>query len=229
MPPVSKASRSHASAVRSQRRLVEQALTNSAAEHTTNQDNDEEELNMGLHANRFWALSLDNALRHGLGYGLSRFQPSYHGYLLSEHETVRRRDLPLQEQLPGTSCCRATAVHVDGSERTLVPRQVQGEHLYRPVLHKAMDQGSLGWVGALWLDNCLQLRSTTVEDPLHRFFGNDLKDSLVQSGLWIHVVECTVLFNATTAPFGGHGNFTLRRLPLKIHYVCVCMISLPKS
>ena len=61
----------------------------------------------------------------------------------------------------------------------------------------------------MWIDNCLQLRSTTFEDLSHRYYGSDFKDAFKAAGVWINVCERAILYNASTAPWQGHGFFTM--------------------
>mgnify|MGYP000149415099 CR=1 FL=1 len=46
------------------------------------------------------------------------------------------------------------------------------------------DQGSIGWVASLGMDNCLQLNRTTFEDLSHRYYGNGFKDAFKAAGVW---------------------------------------------
>lgn len=94
-------------------------------------------------------------------------------------------------------------------DRMLVPRSTVSGRFVRPVLHKALGQESIGWPVSLWVDNCLQLRGSTTEDPSHRFYGNDFCDAFVASGIWVNMCERSIVYNASTAPWQGHGFHSL--------------------
>ena len=44
------------------------------------------------------------------------------------------------------------------------------------------------------------------QDPWHRFH-NDHKDALIKTGCWLVILERTVVFNCTSAPWSDHGFF----------------------
>ena len=44
------------------------------------------------------------------------------------------------------------------------------------------------------------------QDPWHRYH-NDHKAALTSTGTWLVVLERTVVFNCTSAPWGNHGFF----------------------
>lgn len=169
----------------------------------------------GLLSNKYFALSLDKSLRMSLGFGLDRFEPTAKNFTIGKGEELVLVDAPAEE-LGSFSCPRRAAARLKSTgstqphvDRVLVPRSLREGRFLRPTLHKAQDQGAIGWPCSMWLDNCLQLRGTTIEDPSHRFYGNDFKDAFVTAGVWIHVCERSVLYNASTAPWQGHGYHSL--------------------
>jgi hypothetical protein len=165
-----------------------------------------------LASNKYFALSFDKCLRGSLNLGLSYFEPMNKKLLLQKGEVLQLADIPLDRRHEGSSTSEAIAVKAGSAEppRVLVPRQVAADgSLWRPALHKSQDQGSIGWVASLWIDNCLQLRGTTFEDLSHRYYGNDFKDAFKAAGVWINVCERAVLYNASTAPWQGHGYFSM--------------------
>ncbi|CAE7032373.1 dpf-6 [Symbiodinium sp. CCMP2592] len=188
--------------------LVEQLEEAKSRKKEQNAD----DIDFELMANKYFALSLDKSLQKSIQIGLSYFMPSNPQLLLKPGETLAILDLDAAECPKGSTPRRAVAKTCgsgEASHRVLVPREVRNGELHRPVLHRAQDEGSIGWVCSLWLDNCVQLRGSTIEDPSHRFHGNDFKNAFVASGVWLNVCEWGVLYNATTAPYEGHGNFSL--------------------
>ena len=90
-----------------------------------------------LTCNRAMALSLDNAMRVSLGFGMDRFAPARRlGSLLAgdkRYITV----LPPDMQLPGSSPNRSIVESADGVRTVEVPREMLDGRLNRPVWHKA--------------------------------------------------------------------------------------------
>lgn len=155
--------------------------------------------------NRLLALAVDNSLRLGLGYGLDKFSVGYKSGPLAQNEQRKLEELPLEQQVKGSSQFRSIVVdRVSGATvRQEFPRPSSWP---LPTIHKALDQGAIGWPASIFMDTALQLRSTSTPDPWHRLH-NDMKDALVSSGVWLGVCERTVLYNASTAPWGGHAFF----------------------
>ncbi|CAE7837000.1 dpf-6 [Symbiodinium sp. CCMP2592] len=145
------------------------------------QSRSRDELKLEYTANKYFALSLDKCLQKTIQIGLSYFLPNNRDLLLLPGETLVLKELSPEDRLEGVAPLRAVA----------------------------RDEGSIGWVCSLWLDNCVQLRGSTIEDAYHRWPGNDFKNALVHSGLWLNVCERAALYNAATAPYENHGNFSL--------------------
>eukprot|EP00971_Amphidinium_carterae_P142720 2827188-Amphidinium_carterae.1 len=70
-----------------------------------------------------------------------------------------------------------------------------------PALHKAQDQGAIGWLAGGFLDSYLGVRGATFEDEAHRYHGNDLRNALKRAGMWICVLERAHVYNCRTAPW----------------------------
>lgn len=152
--------------------------------------------------NRYFLIALDNALQKGLGYGLIRFLPASLPKPLGRSERRELVRLSDEEVVVGSARHRSVIVdRVTGcrirQEFPRDPREVP------PTLHKALDQGSIGWPASMFLDTAVKLRSTSVEDKWHRLHS-DLRDALQSCGCWLNICEKTVLYNASTAPWGGH-------------------------
>ena len=156
-----------------------------------------------LVANKFFLLSLDRTLQKSIGISLDYFAVPQRKLFLGPTEELVFKDVPHDEQIVGTAPVRACARDRLGVEadRVLVPRLMRSGVLHRPTLHKAQDQGAIGWVGAVFCDNFLGLRTTTHPDTYHRIYQNDLKTALSNVGAWIIVCEHTLLFNVRTAPW----------------------------
>lgn len=112
-------------------------------------------------------------------------------------------ELDESERIAGSSHRRSVIVDAHSGRHICfeVPR-LPGK-LTLPTLHKTLDQGAIGWPAAIWMDVALGLRGSSTEDKWHRWH-NDLKEALVAAGCWLKVCEKTVIYNASTAPWGGH-------------------------
>ena len=120
--------------------------------------------------NKYFALSLDNQLRKSGLHGLAYFEPAQKCWSLQPREDFVLVEAAEESRIEGVSDHRVWAVHrTSGARRELIPRMLRDGRLHRPVLHKAQDQGSIGWKAAVWLDNCVGLRGSTTEDKAHRF------------------------------------------------------------
>lgn len=166
---------------------------------------------LNLVANKFFLLSFDKSLRKSIGHGLDYFTEDSERFELGPHERFAVVDVPEGERVDGTAPRRAVArdSRGDAKDRVLVRRRFVDGRLVRPSLHKAQDQGAIGWVASLFCDNFLGVRSTTTPDPYHRHYGNDIKSGLITSGAWVIVCEHTLLFNVRTAPWQAGGHFNL--------------------
>ena len=160
-------------------------------------------------ANKYFALSFENALRRSLNTTLALFMPTVVPVGLRDNEVLEFVDAVGAEVRDGQAKRIAVGVSEENgvmTRRRLIERPAHPSGgLIRLALHKSQDQGSIGWVASCWMDSRLFLRSTTVEDEAHRYHGNDLKNAMVRCGLWIVICERTHLYNARTAPWQGHG------------------------
>eukprot|EP00971_Amphidinium_carterae_P052146 1026635-Amphidinium_carterae.4 len=69
-----------------------------------------------------------------------------------------------------------------------------------PLLITCIDQGSVGWQATLWLYQKVGLQGWWVHDPWHRSW-NDLRLSIVASGLWGVVREMILCMNHRAGPW----------------------------
>lgn len=124
---------------------------------------------------------------------------------LQEHEVRHLVDLPPQGIAEGSSRKRSIIEDTRTRKtRVEVPRQrAVGGGFWRPVLHKVQDEGSIGLHAALWMDQAVSMRTTTTEDPWNRLH-NDMKGSLVECGLWLCVLEHTIVYNGRAGPWSSH-------------------------
>ncbi len=160
--------------------------------------------------NKFFLLSLDKSLRKSINIGLDRFLVEQHNFRIGPEEKLGFVTLPEESKISGSAHRRAWVMGKSGEPlRELVPRKLVNGKLHRPALHKAQDQGSVGWPASVFLDNFCHLRSTTTPDPYHRWYGNDLKLGIAQAGAWIIVCEHANVFNCPTGPFEKGQNFGL--------------------
>ena len=123
---------------------------------------DSEDLAFELMPNKYFALALDKCLQKTMQVGLSYFEPKNKELLLQKREVLALAELPDTGREEGSSSSRAVA-RKDGRDRILAPREVRNGQLHRPALHRAQDEGSIGWPCSLWLDNCVQLRGSTTD------------------------------------------------------------------
>lgn len=147
--------------------------------------------------NKYMALALDNALQHSAGLpGMSYFCPLSVPRALQENELRYFMELEPKDQLPGTSTRRACILDKTMQQtRVEVPRAVKAGALHRPVLHKALDEGSIGLPMVLWADLHMGLRSTSTEDCLAQIcacmlqhIGMSLTIRMSPLAIAIHVV-----------------------------------------
>lgn len=161
-----------------------------------------------LVANREAAIALDHALESA-GLSLRHFKPERRVGALSRSEVRYYSELPSDRQLVGSNKVRSCIHNQDtGKCEVEVPRLGVAGGVAPPALclHKSLDEGSVGMSMAHWIDCGLGLRGSNTEDFWHRLF-NDMKNSLVENNLWVIILETTIVFNVTTAPFGSHSFF----------------------
>eukprot|EP00971_Amphidinium_carterae_P215446 4276298-Amphidinium_carterae.1 len=162
-------------------------------------------MSVPLRANQYFLLSLDNAMMRTLGKGLQHFMPAHTDlWLHGDERLVVRAALP-DEIIEGSASKRVMAENSNGETRPLLRRVVQAGKVLWPALHRCQDQGSVGYVASLFLDNALCMRGSTLPDPMHRLYGRDLQDALKAAGVWVIVIERMAIYNFMTGPFGRHG------------------------
>jgi hypothetical protein len=107
-----------------------------------------------LQANRAFALALDNVVRQSVGRaGLQQFVALPLVGALAKGEQRRFVQLPEHLRISGCAPRRSVIVNTSfGERRVELPRVLKLAGLWRPTLHKARDQGSIGRVCTQRLD-----------------------------------------------------------------------------
>ncbi len=125
---------------------------------------------------KFFLPGLDKSLRKSINIWLDRFLVEQHNFRIGPQERLGFVTLPEESKINGSADRRAWVMGKSGEPlRELVPRKLVNGKLHRPALHKAQDQGSVGWPASVFLDNFCHLRPTTTPYPYRRWYGNDLK------------------------------------------------------
>lgn len=161
--------------------------------------------------NKEMALSLENGLR-GIHVDLKFFQVADPPKALHANERRICAELSEDQVIPGSCARRIAILNMDtGLTRVEVPRELRGNELLRPVLHKVLDQCSKGLPLTQLLDMGVSLPGTTCYDTWDRLH-NDHRQKLISTWHWVVVCERLVWFNFTTAPLHGHGFFQQPKL-----------------
>ena len=159
-------------------------------------------------ANRDFLIKLDNAMLRCLGYGLLAFLPPRRPRPLLPGE---RRYL-VNYQGPGDEHARPRVCvdHGDGRRSFEVPIvKMDGVRVY-PIVHFALDQGSIGLPGTLFLQSALGLRCAMVWDCFHRL-QNDLELAQADAGLLVLKLEMLQVTKLRVGPWGKQSNLFILR------------------
>lgn len=159
-----------------------------------------------LMANKLFVMAIDNSLQKGAGLALSDFKPEAPVRPLKPTEFRTRVELPAAGQVTGSSTYRSIVCdRISKETRVELPRRRLPDGSLAPfrILHKTQDEGAVGLPASFFLDRIA--RATTTEDPWHRCC-NDIKEAMVASGVWLVVLEHSVVYNTPTGPWSS-GSF----------------------
>lgn len=162
----------------------------------------------GHKSNQFFLQCLDHTLAAGVGLPLSHFrldQPWRPLRITEQRYYVAIEDLPGYEPQPGDAADRKRSCVYDSetdATRIEVPLVYLDGLLHRPALHAVSDEGPVG-APALWaLFSRGFIRGTRKSDPWHKLHRLT-QGAVKSSGLWVIVLEFTIVFNLLHAPWGG--------------------------
>lgn len=154
-------------------------------------------------ANRFFALAKDNALFQGCGLSLKYFQATKVQFALGPQDVrymVPNRDAGKPGEPPLRACVRQGAMCM-GTYEAVRMRLTNGEE-FRPALHCAQDEGSIGLPCMFWELQKMGVRGSVTEDEWHRI-TNDLAAAARASGLWKFILEWGCVANFRAGPWRG--------------------------
>ena len=86
-------------------------------------------------------------------------------------------------------------------------RHYELEKVHWPELHTCADCGSVGFEMSMWLYTRGGICGTHITDVFAHDMHNSVKRACVQSGLWLLMLEYTLVANYTRAPFHSDSNF----------------------
>ena len=143
------------------------------------------------------ARARDIALKLGTGTGLATFKPASPVQFLSGMDDIF--SLPAHE-LPPELCnegqLKRICFHPDGCEPVLALKR--GPYIE---LHSIIDAGSVGFAEGLWETTRGGVHGSLSSDVWAHDLHNSVKAAIVQLGLWVLVLEWTLVCNWTRAPF----------------------------
>ena len=141
--------------------------------------------------NQFYVLSLESALKGGLGIDLRTFLLARPPAALLQNQSryyvpaASQPGAQVQQAPPGTpGRIRSCIMDEDSGARWYeVPDFIleAGGQPSRPALHICCDKGTVGWPGLQWLIETRSLRATVLPDPLHQDW-NGLRAAALQCG-----------------------------------------------
>eukprot|EP00971_Amphidinium_carterae_P143093 2835254-Amphidinium_carterae.2 len=170
-------------------------------------DDDEDEQEDGAYstkrlANMYYVQALEHIVKLTTGMELSHFKPLRRPVALREEQS-RVFKPESQVRQGGRSDYFLSLVKSPESEVVECPvKRRKGDNLIvgPPWLILTLDQGSVGWQGALWLYQKQGLQGWWIHDPWHRCW-NDLRLAISSAGLWPVVREMILCMNHRAGPW----------------------------
>lgn len=153
-------------------------------------------------ANRFFVLSKDNALRQGAGLSLKYFEGPRRSWALQPGDRRYTAPNPMAD-LDGEPPFRSCVRRASGKDEFEVPRlRLADGRDFRPALHCAQDEGSIGLPSMFWELQKVSLRGSFTEDEWHRTM-NDLGNAVRDAGVWTFILEWGCVANFRAGPWKG--------------------------
>ena len=153
-------------------------------------------------ANRYFALAKDNALRMGAGLSIEYFRRWQTEWALKPncYRFLAPNPLASDGEPPYRSCVADTMTGVAAYEEKM-KRLPDGQD-FRPCLHLAQDEGSIGLPCTWWELVKANIRGSFTEDEWHRI-SNDLGSSSRSAGIYTLMLEWTWVANFRAGPWKG--------------------------
>ena len=159
-------------------------------------------------ANKYSMKALDNALQHGIGWGLSSFVAARPVVALKRSE---KRYYVAVDTLPENSAVRSAS---KGRKRRSCIWNTESKssklevHWGAPrrTLVSFLDMGTVGWSSKYWLYLRQHVRGSWMLDPSHRRWDN-VQLNFADSGLGFIKSEAVVVNNVCSGPWQTQGNF----------------------
>ena len=186
----------------------------------------------GRVANMFFLQGADHMLHSGIGITLARFVVEKPVKPLLPQE--RRYFVPAEAL--GTAGLRADdppgrqrACIEDkrtGSTRLELPIKLTATGtMDRPCIHVVTDEGPIGSPAVYWFFSRCNARGTKSLDPWHKCWRN-AGDACRKSGLWVVVLEYTIIMNCLRGPWGKDGFYATFKAAAN-HYLATSGPSCP--
>ena len=161
-----------------------------------------------LVANAIQARALDHALLTGSGHAFRRYQlPRKIGPLGKQEErfvvdasSVPGFTIDDEDELPEGLRPTRSCILDKSTGKTHLETAGMRDH---PVLFSVPDQGPCGWPLCFWLFMHCQLFGWFWGDWHHRIW-NDVKLAFRHAGVWLVMLELTIVCNMFSGPFEGH-------------------------
>jgi hypothetical protein len=186
----------------------------------------------GRIANMYFMQSADHMLQSGIGIALSHFVEEKPVRPLLPQE--RRYFVP--GEALGTAAFRASdppgrqrACIEDkrtGATRLELPIKLTATGtLDRPCVHVCTDEGPIGSPAVYWYFARCNARGTKSLDPWHKCWRN-AGDACRKAGLWVVVLEYTIIMNCLRGPWGKDGFYSTFKAAAN-HYLATSGSSCP--
>ena len=165
-------------------------------------------------ANDAWIRCIDRSMQRSLGWGLSHYVCKKRSRPLAEGES---RYTAVAQTPDGRPMKRVCIECADKRSEFEVHRAFRGENEVVPVFHMAIDQGSIGWAGSVYLMQ--RLRMTLTPDWLHRVV-NDYQLALGRTNMIGIRRSFKVLSKLRRGAWKNDGNHELLRRTASEMFSC---------